>query len=171
MINTSRLPTSIAAAVIVMLLTKSALAQGYSSQSELWLFLTEPEKIAFMDGFCQGAGGRKESIKGLSEIACAAPRETPKGELFRACGLIYSSNKKRITTWLDGFYRDERFSDVPFWAAVAAFNDRACKESHVTTQLPSLQARGKCFRGLSSTIGSGVSKELREKMFAECSAK
>lgn len=166
-----RIPVLLFYIAILFAVNFSAYSQSVASDSEIWAFRSEAEKTAYLLGFCEGANGRKDSVKGLAELTCSPLGEKSKGALFRACGVVSTPKHKNVINWMNSFYSGEKYSDIPFWAAVAAFNDHECNEQSVNDLLPSLQARGKCFRGMSATFESGVSKELRDKIFAECARK
>lgn len=136
-------------------------AQRIASEADSWGYMSEQEKIAFLTGFCKGAEGLTGTMRGLGEFDCIPIA-------MRACGMIHLPERKRVLNWLDFFYSGERYSDVPFWAAVGAFNDQECKENTFTEHLMSLQAQSRC-RRLALESGGMFSKERSEKLEA-CNA-
>jgi hypothetical protein len=165
------LATALSAALLAA--SQNVLGQTVGSQAELWHQRPQPQKLAFLEGFCEGARGMEvsESLK-LGWLTCKPITEikpgTPKDKLFRLCGLASSDSGRGALTYLDRFYQDKDHSDVPLWAAAVTFNDRACGENNMQGRLPKLQAQWKCVRQLTMLFQSGVSQPVIDKQIEEC---
>jgi hypothetical protein len=161
--------------VLIAGASSNVTAQTIGSQAELWYQRPPPQKLAYLEGFCEGVGnvGQSDALN-LGKLTCEpiarAKKSKSLDDFFRFCGMTSSNGGRGAIKYLDGFYRDNDHSDVPLWAAVASYNDRKCGETNVQGRLPVIQAKGKCIRQLSILMQSGVSKAVVDKQMEECGA-
>ncbi len=129
------------------------------SVAELWEQRSSDEKLAYLDGMCDGLKetGRRE----IAGWTCSSDLTANKA--FRFCGLDRATGSKFVTTFL----ADKKQSEVDIAAIAAAYNDRTCKENNVTSKIRSIHDRAACFRQYSN-MGTATSPEARSKQLQHC---
>lgn len=132
------------------------------SAAALWRQREPAERAPFLAGLCEGLGTSAE-LQHLADLTCR--EEFRPGDPMRFCAVVATKPREAIE-FLDAFYKNPAYSDVPNWAAVGTYNDRSCKENRVGAQVPRLQARVKCQRVLANM--HGATKAAREAQAAEC---
>jgi hypothetical protein len=142
-------------------------AQGVASQAAIWSQKDSGARMAYLEGMCEGLQAAQLPVANLSCYDVLT--EQPNGrQLFRFCGAVNSYGGRKAMAYLDEFYRDQRHSDVPVWAAAVAFNDNACRERNAGGQLQSLQARGECMRKLTALLELKVDRTVVEAQSKKC---
>ena len=159
---------SVASALAWSLLVGSdALALTFYSSAEEWGALGSDKQV-YINGFCAGASGTdigrlhfgdtKNSINSNSPSAFCGQAYEPKGvnPIGKGIGFVNS------------FYKDDSHSDVPLWAVVRYFNDKACSEGQVSGRIPALQEKFLCLRQTSNMIAMGVRGDVLRAQQNKC---
>lgn len=133
------------------------------SDATLWNQRNLVEKSAYLEGFCSGLSADPNSPYGQLQCKQSITSE------MRFCMLIWKSpnGREQAISFFDTFYKSRTHSDIPNWAVVGAYNDKACNENNVSSSLPKMQKRNECFRALSN-LGAGVSQEAIKKQKEHC---
>ena len=155
----------------LVLLSLAALADPQDihvgSQAALWGQRTPVQKVAFLEGMCEGLAGQGRSK--LSDLSCGSSFTAGGGTRF--CFLVHSDSPTRAVAYVDRFYSERTQTEVPLWAVVAAYNDKSCKEDTITSKLPQMQKRNECIRQAANMLASpGVSSAARQAQEAHCEA-
>jgi hypothetical protein len=154
--------------ITLIAMTPSLLsALGYEALGATWLRRAKPEKEVLLQGYCEGLStfSDKDSIK-LGIPFCVEPGAGRRTEV-RFCGAALTDPAKAIA-YVDAFYRNPDQTDIPMWAVVANYNDKACGETTVKGILPKLQARGECTRKLGALLDARVSSAVLNAQREEC---
>ena len=155
--------------IALLMIYSSGILARVGSQAELWGQRTSVEKAAYLQGFCEGVAVFSIAAKSnLDDIFCINPAEFGKSTAQRFCGLVWSENQNSARRYLDEFYRAKNHSDIPLWAAVMAYNDKACKENTVRGKLEGMQKRFLCSRQYGNMMEAGVSAPVLQKQKEEC---
>lgn len=137
------------------------------SEATIWNQRNAVQKIAFLEGLCQGLAVQGRSR--LSDFTCESSALDGGGTRF--CFLVNSDRPSRAVAFVDLFYAEKYQTEIPLWAVVEAYNDKACKEDAVTSKLPKMQKRNECLRQEINMFSSpGISAEARQAQKAHCEA-
>lgn len=165
-----------AVAILLTALGPSTFSQTISlddvrvgSSAQLWFQRSPSEKEVFLEGLCEGFMAGPTSNLHLMYCADDLPKDpNDKGWNKRFCGLV-SIEPRKAVEYLDAFFKQRKYSDVANWAAIAAYNDKACGEQAVTPSLPRMQAKNECHRALAN-MSRSVATEARKKQREHCAS-
>ena len=140
----------------------------YGSAAELWAQRTQQNKLGYIEGLCNGFRA-SQTLMHLSRSTCDG-NDLPlpvagKKIKWAFCG-DYSADERKAISYFDAFYSESSHSDIPHWAAIGAYNDKACGESHTLMMLPKLQARQKCYRVYSNM--RAATQVAKQAQLSEC---
>lgn len=160
------------AVLILSSFTNFSLANDFrkniGSAAQLWKQRTTESKQGYLQGVCEGLQYMPGSDIGDS-FCESADQIQKKIDLrrdlaYKFCMAVY--DRQRGIKYFDHFYSQAKHSDVPSWAAVASFNDKACGTDTVSKQIPKIQASGKCHREMANM--AGMEKEVFAAKQAVC---
>ncbi|MFS2139676.1 hypothetical protein [Duganella sp. Dugasp56] len=145
------LKASLAGVLLIGLsnLTVTAIAQGVASEAQRWAARTDAEKAGYIDALCDTYPDFPNTTEG--DLFCK-PFDGKGKQVARFCSARWSFTKPHVADPAPGirifnqFYADKNHSDLPAWAVVAAYNDKACGESKVLPRLAAMQAKLLCLR-------------------------
>lgn len=140
------------------------------SSAELWFQRSAVEKVAYLEGFCQGItpGNRAN----LGELFCQPldPDLSSKEIKLRFCGiaaLSRSNEQSSAVSFFDSFYKDHTHSHIPTWAVIASYNDKMCSEETISNNIEKYQKEQSCLNDLLN-MGSSVAPAARKIQSEYC---
>jgi hypothetical protein len=135
-----------------------------SSHAQRWGQRNAMEKSNFLQGMCEGLQASNQYK--LGELLCEMSQYPAR---LRFCATVILNGGKDAIAYLDRFYQNKNQTEIPYWAAIAAYNDTACKENTVTGNLSQVQRRNECLRQLANMVGKkGVGPEAKKAQDAHC---
>lgn len=140
-----------------------------ASSADEWGSRDVDGKRSYLEGYCYGAattdtgrlncGDEPSQMNWKTSRAFCSQIYPPFGKLPGGTGLAF----------IDAFYKIQTHSDIPFWGAVRAFNDKACSENRVTSNLSKIQQKFLCFRQASDMLAMGVHVDVLKIQNEKCS--
>lgn len=137
------------------------------SKAELWLQRSIVDKTAYLEGLCEGYGSDLRSSLGALYCKPSATYDKTNKSRFCSAMWVLSDDSNPGIRYFDTFYRDRGHSDLPAWAAVASYNDKACGENTISSNLGKFQKHLKCLRDLTN-MGFSIAPEARKKQAEYC---
>lgn len=140
------------------------------SEAEIWLQRSKQDKVGYLEGLCTGFAAGQSN---LSHSVCAGALPSMdlsdgKGNTPRLCGLVNGFGLEKAIAHMDSFYRQRHHTDLPIWAAVASYNDKACGEQTAPNAvLTRMQKRGECFRNYTN-VALRLAPEAKKKQLEYC---
>ena len=130
------------------------------SQAQLWKQRGKAERAAYLEGLCAGLSESK-----LGDLSCGATFSSSPSRRF--CYLVHKGDGQEAVAYFDDFYRNKNQTEIPNWAAVAAYNDRSCRENVVSGVLQKMQKRNECIRQ-AINMNNAVAAEARRAQEEHC---
>jgi hypothetical protein len=153
-------------ALFIALVVKDAVTQEFivGSPAQLWGRRSTLEKSNFLEGMC--AGFQTSDQYKLGELFCDTTQSAGR---YRFCFSVNVNGGRDAIAYLDLFYQNKNQTEIFYWAAIAAYNDKACKENLVTSNLPQMQRRNECLRqSFNMVTNKGVGPEAKKAQDAYC---
>ena len=153
-------------ALFIALVVKDAATQEFiiGSPAQIWGHRSTLEKYNFLLGMCEGLQ-TSDQYK-LGESFCDRTQLLGK---YRFCLSVNGNDGKDAIAYFDRFYQNKNQTEIFYWAAIAAYNDKACKENLVTSNLPQMQRRNECLRqSFNMVTNKGVGPEAKKAQDAYC---
>lgn len=158
-----------AVSLLASFLSLGATANGFTlpSNAETWSALGDGKQV-YIEGFCAGASGTDTGRLHCGDTAKGIDSKTP----FAFCGQAYESSgtvqSGKGIGFLNAFYKDSNHSDLPLWAVVRLFNDKACSESRVSGKVQAMQEKFLCLRQAGNMAGMGVVGDVLTAQQKKC---
>lgn len=141
---------------------------GVASSAEEWTLRSENDRQVYLEGFCSGAQGTDlgrlycgDSLKGINAKSSSAFC----GQTYPSFGAIPAG---KGVGFVSKFYKDASHSDVPLWAVVRYFNDKACSENQVSERISALQEKFMCLRQATNMASMGIKGDVLQAQQAKC---
>lgn len=155
---------SVALAMILSLLCNAGRAQKVLTKKEVWDSRSEQEKIAYLEGVCEGL--RNLPGEKIADVTCMPVERTTQQKItFRFCGLPGIWDGMR---YVDVFYSDIKNYDVPVYLAINEYNDKACGENNSANGIQKAREYGQCVREWISLAGVENQTAVLKAKWAVC---
>lgn len=133
------------------------------SSAEIWAQFAAREKVIYLAGVCEGL--RASMNYAFGEGLC----DITKGQLNARFCISILDNGKEAVAYVDRFYSKREQNHIPIWAVIGAYNDSACSENLVTSQLPKLQKLYECrYQASVMMINQSASPEAIDAQIVHC---